>query len=450
MLYTKGQIETALQLLDKLKSPKKVIDILGYPSSPMLYHWRDKYPEYVHSPEGKHFKHASTELKNSIVKRCLIDGESVKLVAKEIGYDPTSVYGWCRTYRKKGLLALMKQSDLKPSSDSLSEEDITDLKAQMHEMQMEIDILKETINVIKKDPGVDWTVLKNREKAVMIDALRNKYSLPALCKKLKISRSSYYYQEKVMHQTDKYADLRKKVIQLFNDNRRVFGYRKIQILLHKTGIFVSDKVIRRIMKEEGLSINQRRSRKRYNSYRGEITPGVENIVNRDFHAEKPNQKWVTDITEFSIKAGKVYLSPIIDCFDGMPVNWKIGTSPNAEMAYTMLEDAISRLSTDEKPIVHTNRGCQYRVPEWIKIMDESGLTRSMSKKGCTPDNAACEGFFGHLKTEMFYGHNWDSYSIADFIREVEDYLKWYCTKRIKSTLGGLSPLDYRRRLGVAV
>ena len=106
-----------------------------------------------------------------------------------------------------------------------------------------------------------------------------------------------------------------------------------------------------------------------NSYKGEITPAVENLIDRDFHADKPNQKWLTDITEFSIKAGKVYLSPIIDCLDGMPVKWTIGTSPNAELANTMLKDAISTLKHDECPIVHSDRGCHYRWSGWIDIIE---------------------------------------------------------------------------------
>ena len=221
------------------------------------------------------------------------------------------------------------------------------------------------------------------------------------------------------------------------------------MILRREGKKVSEKVVRRIMKQENLVI-RRKHRQKYNSYKGEITPSVENIIDRNFHAAKPNQKWLTDITEFSIKAGKVYLSPIIDCLDGMPVCWTIGTSPNAELTNTMLKNAIATLKPDEKPIVHSDRGCHYRWPEWIKIMEESGLTRSMSKKGCSPDNSACEGFFGHLKTEMFYGRNWDEYSIDDFIQEVDTYIHWYRSDRIKSTLGGLSPLDYRRSIGIAV
>lgn len=410
------------------------------------------YPEYYDVPDQKHWKQAPNELKQCIIKRCIIGGESVKLVAEEVGYTPSLIYKWIREYRKKGHFLSMKKTTANIGvnpSDIESVEDINALKAQMLDMQMEIDILKETINVLKKDPGIDQTALTNREKAVIIDALKSKYSLPALCKKLDLAKSSYYYQEKTIHEEDKYLELRKKIVQLFHDNRNVYGYRKIHTLLCKAGIIVSEKVVRRIMKQEALIVKQRR-RQKYNSYKGEITPAVENVINRDFHADKPNQKWLTDITEFSIKAGKVYLSPIIDCLDGMPVKWTIGTSPNAELANTMLRDAIATLAPAEKPIVHSDRGCHYRWPEWISIMAEAGLTRSMSKKGCSPDNSACEGFFGHLKTELFYGHNWDDYSIDDFIQEVENYMHWYCSDRIKSTLGGLSPLDYRRSIGVGV
>ena len=391
-------------------------------------------------------------MKHNVIKRCLIQGEPVKLVAEEIGYTSSLIYKWIREYREKGYFSPMKKTtaniDVNPT-DITSVEDINQLKAQMLDMQMEIDILKETINVLKKDPGIDQTALTNREKAVIIDALKTKHSLPVLFKKLNLPKSSYYYQEKVIRAEDKYQSLRKRIIELFHENRDIFGYRKIHMLLRREGKKVSEKVVRRIMKQENLVIRRKR-RQKYNSYKGEITPSVENIIDRNFHAAKPNQKWLTDITEFSIKAGKVYLSPIIDCLDGMPVCWTIGTSPNAELTNTMLKNAIATLKPDEKPIVHSDRGCHYRWPEWIKIMEESGLTRSMSKKGCSPDNSACEGFFGHLKTEMFYGRNWDEYSIDDFIQEVDAYIHWYRSDRIKSTLGGLSPLDYRRSIGIAV
>ena len=226
-------------------------------------------------------------------------------------------------------------------------------------------------------------------------------------------------------------------------------YRRIHCLLRKDGIIVSEKIVRRIMNEEQLIVKAARKRK-YNSYKGEITPEVDNIIKRDFSAKKPNEKWLTDITEFHIPAGKIYLSPIIDCFDGMVVSWTIGTSPNSKLANTMLQKAIEQLDPSEHPLVHSDRGCHYRWPEWINLMDTAGLTRSMSKKGCSPDNSACEGFFGRLKNEMFYGRNWNHASIDSFIHKLDEYIHWYNETRIKISLGGMSPFQYRRSLGIAI
>ena len=149
-------------------------------------------------------------------------------------------------------------------------DNIEDLKEKMLDMQMEIDILKETINVLKKDPGVDQMVLKNREKAVIIGALKNKYSLPKLCFKFEILRSSYYYQKAALRADDKYRELRSRIIKVFQDNRCVYGYRKIHQLLRRKGTIVSEKIVRRIMKEESLVVKIRR-RCKYNSYQGELS-----------------------------------------------------------------------------------------------------------------------------------------------------------------------------------
>lgn len=157
--------------------------------------------------------------------------------------------------------------------------------------------------------------------------------------------------------------------------------------------------------------------------------------------------WLTDITEFNIPAGKVYLSPLIDCFDGLAVSWSIGTSPSADLVNSMLDEAITTLKEDEHPIIHSDRGCHYRWPGWIDRMDDASLTRSMSKKGCSPDNSACEGFFGRLKNEMFYDRSWKNVSIDEFINTLDAYIRWYNQDRIKESLGWMSPLEYRRSLG---
>ena len=133
---------------------------------------------------------------------------------------------------------------------------------------------------------------------------------------------------------------------------------------------------------------------------------------------------LTDITEFSIPAA------------------------NADLVNSMLDDYHSKLKEDEKPIVHSDRGCHYRWPGWINRMNKYGYTRSMSKKGCSPDNSACEGFFGRMKNEMFYGRNFVGVTIETFVEIINDYIIWYNNKRIKASLGYLSPMEYRQSLGL--
>jgi len=334
-------------------------------------------------------------------------------------------------------------------NDKISlEKEVKDLEETVRRLRLEKDILKEAAKVIKKDQGINLISLTNREKAIVINALRDTYTLKDLLELLNMAKSSYCYQNNTINH-DKYKDLRIHIKNIFFESRKTYGYRRIYSVLRTSGIVVSEKVIQRIIKEEQLIISTTQNKK-YNSYKGEISPEVENVIDRDFHSDKPNIKWLTDITEFRIPAGKVYLSPIIDCFDGLPVSWTISNTPNAELVNTMLDEAIATLAENEKPIVHSDRGSHYRWPGWIKRMDMTGLTRSMSKKGCSPDNAACEGFFGRLKNEMFYGKSWSGVTINKFIEELDTYIKWYAEKRIKISLGGMSPIDYRRNLGIVV
>ena len=296
--------------------------------------------------------------------------------------------------------------------------------------------------------GNNLKEFSNQEKAMVIIALRDKYPVKRILKVFDMAKSSYCYQQKQIKKGNKIVKIKKRIKILFFENHKRYGYRRIHLLLKREGIIISEKIVRSIMKEENLIVRIIRQKK-YSSYLGEISPAVPNEIQRDFHADKPNKKWLTDITEFKIGEGKVYLSPIIDCFDGMPITWTVGTSPNAELVNTMLDNAIVLLKENEHPIVHSDRGCHYRWSGWIQRMDEAGLTRSMSKKGCSPDNSACEGFFGRMKNEMFYGEKWDKISVEEFISIINQYMQWYRDKRIKLSLGGLSPMEYRRSLGIA-
>jgi transposase InsO family protein len=264
-----------------------------------------------------------------------------------------------------------------------------------------------------------------------------------------LPRSSYFYHRARLAVADKYAEVRRSMSEIFESNYRCYGYRRIHASLTKQSVNVSEKVVRRLMKQEGL-VPVARKRRRYGSYMGEISEAPDNLLNRNFGAETPNEKWLTDISEFQIPAGKVYLSPMIDCFDGMVVSWSIGTRPDADLVNSMLDAAIKTVATDSaRPMVHSDRGGHYRWPGWLSRVAEAKLVRSMSRKACSPDNAACEGFFGRLKNELFYARDWLNTTVDEFVVALDTYIRWYNEERIKISLGARSPVEHRRHLGIA-
>lgn len=456
MQFTEEQVAKALETFHDLKSATKTVRVLGYPSTKQLYKWmkKERQPrqeqrkrhELVNTPE--HPAHAPIRVKLDAIHRCYEMGEPMLSVAKDIGYTYASIYYWYQNYKKYGLMGLQNKRQptnrKRAKEKELASDDAKALNEKIRSLQLEVDILKETLNIIKKDPGVDLSALRNREKTQLVNALRNRYDLKDLLLALGMSRSVYYYNLKHLDdQSKKDHLLLKELIPIFNESNKTYGYRRIHSELSKTGRRVSEKVIRRTMKLGNLIVYMPKKLK-YSSYKGEITPAVPNILNRNFHADAPNQKWLTDITEFALHDGKVYLSPIIDCFDGAPVCWTIGESPDATLVDEMLDKAVATLREGETPIIHTDRGSHYRWPGWIERMKKYGLTRSMSRKGYTPDNAACEGFFGTIKNEFFYSRNWRKVNKEEFKAELEKYLEWFCSRRIKIGLNGMSPVDYRK------
>lgn len=433
---------------------------MGYPNRGTLAQWlRDQFPDGISGKGnscrcGKTHVRLTQEQKLEAIQRVIVCHEPEYKVASEYGVSKASISKWKRQFLGKDALPMKKcqvpvdTTDLPDSTEALHTE-IKHLKKEIEDLRMERDALEMAAKLLKKAEGIDLKSLKNKEKADVIDALRKYYQLKNLLSLFRLSKSGYFYLKCASRLPDKYKNTKEKVKTIFHDNYDCFGYRRLHLLLKRQGITVSEKVVRRIMHEESLCVCRKRQHK-YSSYLGEISPAVPNLLKRDFHADRPNQKWLTDLSEFALPAGKVYLSPVIDCFDGMVVHWTIGTSPNAELANSMLDGAIAKLKEHQHPIVHSDRGGHYRWPGWITRMDHAGLIRSMSKKGCSPDNSACEGFFGRLKNEMFYGRSWANVSLNQFMKYLDQYLHWYNERRIKSSLGGLSPVEYRRKLGLTI
>lgn len=209
-------------------------------------------------------------------------GEDVQSVSNEIGYSTASIYAWRRKYIQKGAAALMNSSNERrrgklTAGEPAPSRKLDELKAKVQDMQMEIDILKQTIDVLKRDPGINKTPLSNGEKVVIVDALKTKYPLHVLLKKLKMAKSSYYYQKNRLCFAEKHKADCQIIMTIFHNNKARYGYRRIKVVLHREGYILSEKVIRRIMRENRLLVKDKRARK-YCSYKGKISPEVPNVI----------------------------------------------------------------------------------------------------------------------------------------------------------------------------
>ncbi len=425
---------------------------LGYPGRAMLTAWvREAFPEAQKSTVGRAAPPRYPEtLKKTGVVGLYNRQESAQSLAEKLGVCRPTLYNWKNQLLGSEAPTIMKRKNNSPPVPEQEEleRQLATLQHDIQKLQLEHDLLKKANEILKKELGVDLQLLSNREKTLLVDALKDLYQLSDLLAQLRLARSSYFYHRARMRVTDKYLTIRQNITEIFEANRRCYGYRRLQASLAKQCVTISEKVVQRLMKQENLIVATPK-RRRYRSYLGEISPAPENLINRDFQASAPNEKWLTDITEFHIPAGKVYLSPIIDCFDGLVISWSIGTKPDAELVNMMLDTAIETLTgRDERPILHSDRGAHYRWPGWLSRISHAKLVRSMSRKACSPDNAACEGFFGRLKTEFFYPSDWKNTTLEQFINEVDGYIRWYNEKRIKISLGARSPIEYRNSLGI--
>ena len=450
--YTQAQKEQAVKhFLENGRCLAVTIKALGYPSRTLLSAWvQEQRPEARAWVVGGSQERSPAMKKSAVIALCMRQG-SAQSVAQDLGVSRPSLYIWKNQLLGHDASASMKrQQDRSPNPqrDEL-EQQLEVLRRDVRRLQLEQDLLKKANELLKKDLGIDPQLLTNREKTQLVDALRPTYPLPELLREIGLARSSYFYHRARLEAADKYVEVRRAMADIFERNYRCYGYRRMHASLSRQSVNISEKVVRRLMKQESLVPVVRR-RRRYGSYMGEISPAPDNVLNRDFSASAPNEKWLTDITEFQIPAGKVYLSPMIDCFDGMVVSWSIGTRPDAELVNTMLDAAIETVTaSSNRPVVHSDRGGHYRWPGWLSRITGAKLIRSMSRKACSPDNATCEGCFGRLKNELFYSRDWLTTTIGEFVSALDSYIRWYNEARIKISLGSRSPIEYRRNMGLA-
>ena len=254
-----------------------------------------------------------------------------------------------------------------------------------------------------------------------------------------LPRATFYYHLKRMKCEDKYRAAKEEITVIYHENKGRYGYRRITAELHKRNIPLNHKTVQRLMREIGLVCRVRM--KKYQSYKGEVGKTAPNLLNRDFHAEKPNQKWVTDVTEFSLFGEKIYLSPILDLHSSDLVSYTISDRPVLSMVTTMLTKAFEKIPDGTGLILHSDQGWQYQHKKYQQMLRTKGIRQSMSRKGNCLDNAVIENFFGLLKSELLYLQQFRS--MEHFKQELVEYLDYYNNRRIKAKLKGLPPALHR-------
>ncbi|MCG4051135.1 IS3 family transposase [Escherichia coli] len=407
-----------------------------------LSHWINLF--LLHGPRAldcRHKRSYSPEDKLCVVLYALGHSESLPRVAARFNIPShNTVKNWIKGYRKSGNEAFIrrrKEKSMTRSDDTHENEaNMTpeEMKNELRYLRAENAYLKAMQEHLleKKPPGAG-------EKTKVIRSLRCGHCQSDLLKAAGLARSTLYYQLSLQKAKDKYADVKQLIASIFHEHRGCYGYRRIHCELQKRGLKFSGKTVRKLMQQLGLKSPVRL--KKYRSYRGNMGLTAENILQRQFKAEAPCEKWVTDITEFRAGGQKLYLSPILDLFNGEIVAWETACRPAEELVKRMLNKGLESLAEGEKPLLHSDQGWHYRIKSYQSALADRGLVQSMSRKGNCLDNAVMENFFGHLKEEMYYRR--DYRNVEELENAVNEYITYWNQKRIKLSLGGLSPVEYR-------
>lgn len=291
----------------------------------------------------------------------------------------------------------------------------------------------------------------NRSLAFILKAVQSDPSLPC------IPRSEYYYYLSRKDPDWKHDQLMNTIIRIFYDHKERYGYRRITLQLLREGFKVNHKTVKRLMTRMGLY--GRTPKAKYKSYKGDMNGTTRNVLlskevdetehktvyRRNFETTAPNEKWTTDVSEFHISAGKLYLSPILDMHTSEIISYNISTSPNFKQTVEMLEGAFEQYEDLDGLIFHSDQGWQYQMKPYRKILQEHGIIQSMSRKGNCLDNCIMENFFGKLKNEMFYGHEYEFQSLEQLEQAIREYIDYYNNHRIQVRLKGLTPCEARNQ-----
>ena len=266
---------------------------------------------------------------------------------------------------------------------------------------------------------------------------KEKYSISEMCRFFDVSRSGYYDYVKRMDIPAKDLPLAEKIRECQEKCGRTYGYRRVHMWLEKENIHHNPKTILRVMQKYNLLSEVRR--KKYRNY-GEYIHRYPNLLNRDFKADKPNQKWVTDISYIKTGQGTLFLSIIRDLYDNSIVAYKTGTEQNINLVLSTIRAAKKKEKVTAELQLHSDQGFQYTSPAYFNLTKSYGITPSMSRRGNPYDNAMAENFFSILKTECIYRTKLRTYEEARLL--IGQYIHFYNNERIQLKTK-LTPLELR-------
>lgn len=277
-----------------------------------------------------------------------------------------------------------------------------------------------------------------------IQALEPEFELSILLQVAAMARSTYYYRISHLDTADKYKSLVARLIELHSLHKGRYGYRRLTAALRNEGFVINHKTVRKLMKRHGLECKIRKKKKR--SMTASELGIVPNIINRDFKASAPFEKGVSDVTEFDVGKYRVYVSAILDLYDGAVISMVYSLHNDTELIMSMYEH-ISPIGQEHlyNMLIHTDQGALYRTVRYRDFLSSRNITQSMSRKGNCYDNAVMESFFGTFKSETIHLYRIDS--IERLIQELQEYANYYNQYRLKSTLGYKSPFQYRKENG---
>ena len=410
----------------------------------------------------------SPEQKLAAINRVLMDGEPIQIVAIDLGLTDSSVLrGWINSYIENGYNVVTKKKG-RPSTRDKEKEDgrgTGEGERRTSRATVEEDyrerIIKKTASLSsrgrkEKQEQLTKAVTELRQELkcsldFILETINSIDSLPNL------PRSDYYYWKNRTDPDTKNTDLIDAITTIYTDNHKRYGYRRITLQLKNEGWTVNHKAVKRLMSK--LNLYGITPSAKYKSYKGDFNGTVDNKLLykrvdtkkhrteyiRDFSTSDVNEKWTTDVSEFHIAAGKLYLSPILDIHNREIVSYSISRSPGFMQTIDMLNKAFSKFSDLSNLIFHSDQGWQYQMAQYHKALKERGITQSMSRKGNCLDNSPMENFFGKMKNEMFYGHEYEFKTLEHLQKAMEEYIEYYNNERIQVKLKGLTPCQARNQ-----